>query len=54
MDLKVKERMLNVVASISECSSSEDSDVVVFLSKMMPVKVSELRADDLSSLNRKR
>ena len=52
IDLKVKERMLNVVASISECSSSEDSDVVVFLSKMMPVKVSELRADDLLSLNR--
>ena len=44
--------ILNTLAGISQCSSSDDCDVVIFVSKMVPVKVSELRADDLNRLNR--
>ena len=52
IDAKTKEKVLGVLSEISECSASDDSEVVIFVSKMVPVRVSELRADDVSRLNR--
>ena len=42
----VVHRMCRVRSSVGACDTSADSDVVVFISKMMPVKVSELSARD--------
>ena len=51
VDTQTKDKILSVLSGISACSNADDSDVVIFVSKMVPVRVSELRADDLSRLN---
>jgi ribosome assembly protein 1 len=48
----VAARLKAAVNGISSCDNSRDCDVVVFLSKMVPVRVSELRSEDIQHLNR--
>lgn len=59
-DLKasVLQKMRKVYNDIKSCNSSDlhdenDSDVVVFISKMMPVKVSDLSGRDVAMLNQR-
>lgn len=47
----VSGRVLAVTKDIAKCSTSATSDVVIFVSKMMPVKMSELSQRDLAVVN---
>lgn len=48
---QVRARVLATAKGIASCASGPDSDVVVFVSKMMPVRVSELSPRDQAMLS---
>ena len=50
----VRARVDRALDSIESCSTQAESDVVVFVSKMTPVRAAELSPQDLEMVNRKR
>lgn len=45
------EKIQRIVERISGCSSSENDEVVVFISKMIPVRIADLSKSDIQLLN---